>query len=464
MCSGHAENVVDRLAQVLIGVAMVVIAGSTTATLYLVGGFSTLEAGSIGTAALLAMLVVALLRSQKSERDSTLVRIDDLAHADAKLIRELTQLHSRVVDLESRVGEITDRPSDARLEMIDDRMDTLESVSRELAEAVTTLSEVRALQPRPARVAAPAAEPMPADAPAVAVEETPPTPERPAPPRPERSAAFADLSDHALGQLAADAVEAGRIEVFLQPIVTLPQRRVRYYEAAPRLRTVDGDLMAPVDFRDVGAMRGLNAKVDLELVRQSANVVRRLTSRSREVGVFIDLSLGVVGEDEVAAEIQADLEKDQALGGSIVLGIRQRDLAMLGPLEMTAIDHVADFGYRFSLQDVTSLDVDPAALAAQKIRHVQFPASLLIGGSGLNTDIHPADFSDLFARHGISIVATGIEREAEVVDLLDFNIGLAQGNLFSPARPLRADIAQIAKSATPQEPARTPPSREIAAL
>lgn len=454
---------VDRLAQFLIGVAMVVIAGSTTATLYLVGGFSTLEAGAIGVAALLAMLIVALLRSQKSERNSTLVRIDDLAHADTKLIRELTQLHSRVVDLESRIGEITDRPSDARLEMIDDRMDTLESVSRELAEAVTTLSEVRALQPQPARATAPAAEPMPADAPAA--EETPPEPERSAPPaRAKRSAAFADLSDHALGQLAADAIEAGRIEVFLQPIVTLPQRRVRYYEASPRLRTVDGDLMAPVDFRDVAAARGLNAKVDLELVRQSANVVRRLTSRSREVGVFIDLSLGVIGEDEVAAEIQADLEKDQALGGSIVLGIRQRDLAMLGPLEMTSIDHVADFGYRFSLQDVTSLDVDPAALAAQKIRHVQFPASLLIGGSGLHTDIHPADFSDLFARHGISIVATGIERESEVVDLLDFNIGLAQGNLFSPARPLRADIAQLSKSAKTSEPAQTPRSREIAAL
>ena len=33
-----------------------------------------------------------------------------------------------------------------------------------------------------------------------------------------------------------EAVEANRIDLYLQPIVTLPQRKVRYYEAVTRLR------------------------------------------------------------------------------------------------------------------------------------------------------------------------------------------------------------------------------------
>ncbi len=33
------------------------------------------------------------------------------------------------------------------------------------------------------------------------------------------------------------AIDAQRIDMYLQPIVTLPQRKVRYYEATSRLRT-----------------------------------------------------------------------------------------------------------------------------------------------------------------------------------------------------------------------------------
>ena len=32
-------------------------------------------------------------------------------------------------------------------------------------------------------------------------------------------------------------MDANRIDLYLQPIVTLPQRKVRYYEAMSRLRT-----------------------------------------------------------------------------------------------------------------------------------------------------------------------------------------------------------------------------------
>src|SRR5260370_227825 len=44
------------------------------------------------------------------------------------------------------------------------------------------------------------------------------------------------------------AAEAGRFELYLQPVVTLPQRKVRYYEAMARLRTEDGRLLNPCDY------------------------------------------------------------------------------------------------------------------------------------------------------------------------------------------------------------------------
>ena len=43
-------------------------------------------------------------------------------------------------------------------------------------------------------------------------------------------------------------LEANRADLYLQPIVTLPQRKVRYYEAFTRLRSEDGTLLLPADF------------------------------------------------------------------------------------------------------------------------------------------------------------------------------------------------------------------------
>ena len=43
----------------------------------------------------------------------------------------------------------------------------------------------------------------------------------------------------------------------LQPIVTLPQRKVRYYEALTRLRTEDGHMLPAADFLEPAEAAGL---------------------------------------------------------------------------------------------------------------------------------------------------------------------------------------------------------------
>ena len=54
-----------------------------------------------------------------------------------------------------------------------------------------------------------------------------------------------------MSALVAAAIDANRIDLYLQPIVTLPQRKVRYYEALSRLRTEQGDVVPAIEFIDV---------------------------------------------------------------------------------------------------------------------------------------------------------------------------------------------------------------------
>ncbi len=55
---------------------------------------------------------------------------------------------------------------------------------------------------------------------------------------------FQGLRRDEIVELVRQAIEDHRIDLYLQPIVTLPQRKVRYYEAISRLRMEDGEIVA----------------------------------------------------------------------------------------------------------------------------------------------------------------------------------------------------------------------------
>ncbi len=130
----------------------------------------------------------------------------------------------------------------------------------------------------------------------------------------------------------------------------------------------------------------------------------------------------------------------------------------LGPIENESLAALAERGFRFSIDNLTDLRIDPRELNARGFRFVKAPAALLFNRVGaMSTDIHPADFSDLLGRFGIDLIAERVEGEGTVVDLLDYDVRFGQGMLFSPPRPVRAEALQAvggdAAPATPPPPA-----------
>ena len=102
----------------------------------------------------------------------------------------------------------------------------------------------------------------------------------------------------------------------------------------------------------------------------------------------------------------------------------------------------AERGYRFSLDNVTDMRIEPRDLAERGFRFVKVQGSLLLNRAAATTDIHPQDFAGLLSRFGIELIAAKIESEATVVDLLDYDVKFGQGFLFSPPRPVRPEVMQ----------------------
>ncbi|WP_181699383.1 EAL domain-containing protein [Chthonobacter albigriseus] len=251
------------------------------------------------------------------------------------------------------------------------------------------------------------------------------------------------------------AIRAERIEVHLQPIVTLPQRKVRYYEVLTRLRGADGRLIPAGEFIPAAEYRRMMPKLDTFQVIRSFQILKRLTTRNREMGLFVNLAVSSLVDPTFFREFHTFLSQNKPLADLVQFEFTHEAVTDMGPLEMESLATLSDLGYRFSIDHVSDLRLEFQQLFDVGFRTLKISADRLLGRAPLGGgDIHPADLNGHLGRKGFTLVVDRVEAEAQVVDLLEFEVKLAQGNLFSAPRQVRPEIlaAQPGGAAVASQP------------
>jgi|tagenome__1003787_1003787.scaffolds.fasta_scaffold20984561_5 cyclic-di-GMP phosphodiesterase TipF (flagellum assembly factor) len=423
-----------RLGAIFVVLCMVLIAASTGAALYLFFGLKSFEALIVAVAVLTGLATYNAVTSRVRDRSDVGGQIADLSRGTGDLARQVAELGRRTAALEGQADRIIDGAAEktrAASEAVTSELAELGTLVKQLAETVA-LHELKFAGGKDLGASAPAkrADSLPARATANA-ETTP------------AEAVTAEAAPDSRAEMTAtvrDAIDAGRVDLYLQPIVTLPQRKVRFYEAFTRLRTNDGVTLQPADFLEAAEAGGLMPRIDKLLLFRSVQVVRRLQLKNREIGLFCNIAMSTLNDKELFPEILTFMDANRALASSLMLELRQSTLRAMGPLETESLAALRELGFRFSMDQVTDLRMDPRDLGERGIRYVKIAASFLLGdAASAGSDIHAADLSDLLGRFGISLIAERIEGEAQVVDLLEYDVRFGQGFLFSQPRPVRAD-------------------------
>lgn len=232
-----------------------------------------------------------------------------------------------------------------------------------------------------------------------------------------------------------------QLELYLQPIVTLPQRKVTAYEVLSRLRDAQGDLLLPDVFLPAAAKAGLSAKVDLLLLSRAVQVVSRLAQRGRSTLLFCNLATATLNDPAFFDTLKIIREAHKDAGTWLVFEISQADFMTFGPLERESLTALRDLGYVLSLDQVSQLNVDLRDMGSLGFQYLKVKGSLLLhGAEAAGASVHAADLSGLYQRYGMKLIADHLETEADVIELLDYQVALAQGNVFSVPKPVRTDI------------------------
>jgi cyclic-di-GMP phosphodiesterase TipF (flagellum assembly factor) len=445
---GVARNMI-RISTIFIAICMVLVAASLGLVLYSLAGISGSESAIVALTALTFLILYNAVSMRLRDRTDVGSQISDLSRGTADLARQVAEFGRRLAAVEGRLVSANSVGSD-RIQGVVNEISELGGLVKQLATSVASHEDLlAALQAAPPPALEPAAAPAQPEA-----EQ----PKEPPPPASETrvaavravlaatpEAAPAPCLSRSQNQILTtvrSAIDENRIDIFLQPMVTLPQRKVRYYEAVTRLRDDKDQVLAAEDFIGVAETAGLVGRIDHMVMLRCVQVLRRLMVRNKDVGVFCNVSAATLGNPGTFSQCLDFLEANRVLAPSFILEFKQSTFRNLGPSETENLASLAQRGYRFSIDHVTDLRIEPRELADRGVRFIKVPAALLLDPKHSSaSDIHPSDLSDLLGRFGIDLIAERIEGERAVVDLLDYDVRFGQGFLFAPPRPLRPEGA-----------------------
>ncbi|MBO6755205.1 MAG: EAL domain-containing protein [Roseibium sp.] len=482
-----------RTATIFIVFCMGVIAASVAAIVIFQFGRPFGEAVSLSLALMCTMVVVHLLVGRSRDRGAVSEAVDRLEDRLADIDEDVGNLEGRLTGVEHTFP----RKTRAEIDPLFAEVEVLGTLVKQMAEAMsdieTRIEDQKTLAPPPAAPALPGYQTAPepvrtaqqalphasphgdpsvrasalqpghddtryavehrASAPAYTAPQPLEPPDEPPPAAAAPSAAPAvpgtpasapvPQSDPAMRELITSALNGNRVELHLQPIVTLPQRQVRFYEAFSRLRDTQGQLIEAAVFMPEAVRSRQIARIDNLLLFRSVQVIRRLTSRNRNAALFCNISsLSLVDETFFPGFLEF-VNSNRNYADVLIFEFSQADIADMGVVEHESLSALAELGFRFSVDRITDMRMDFKALAHQGFKYAKMHADFLIGRrTADHGHIHPSDFADLLHRYGMELIPDRVETESQVLELLDYEVSLAQGNLFSPPRPVRAEVLQ----------------------
>ncbi|CAN1487586.1 Rtn c-di-GMP phosphodiesterase class I (EAL domain) [Rhabdaerophilaceae bacterium] len=315
--------------------------------------------------------------------------------------------------------------------------------------------------------------PWSASAPAAAYAPPPPPPPRPAnaPAAAETRPALREVAavdvlapsepPRAVRQLVAAAIAADRLDLFLQRIVTLPQRKTRAYEVSLRPDGCDPRI-ATRDIRAAVEQVGHQLAFDRKLMVQTVRLARMFEQRQRDVLLIADLSQRYLLSEAAFDELRALVADAPDVPRRIIVSLPQRFFKKAVAVENESLLILSDMGFRFMMRDVDDLSLDLPRLQQSGIRWIRMDAGRLIAasqGNEIKMDVAAADFAAMLGRRQISLLIDEVEDEASVAELIDFNIAYAQGSVFSPPQPVRADALDTTLNAAAPAPVMAQPER-----
>ncbi len=245
----------------------------------------------------------------------------------------------------------------------------------------------------------------------------------------------------------ADAIATGKLDVFLEPIVGLADRKARHFDVSLRLRNGDGGSFGPEDYIPMARNAGLLPQADATRAARAAMVARHMDERGSGGCLFSSITAESLTSPRFLEEFAEACRQSPKLRERLVFSIAHSELQGLSTAQWSTIRKLATSGFRFAIEDVTSLDLDLPDLKAAGFTFMRINAqSMLDGLASLEGVLPLSELCQRISAIGLTLIAVGLGGEDQLEGVLAAGVPLGQGQLFGVPRPIRAEALRPAAS------------------
>ena len=387
-----------------------------------------------------------------AQRATMAGQLDALGSENTALREQVDNLAETMESLGGNISELQgDGASTAKQE--------LDRVVAEVRVLQNLIEQLSAMGSAPAKPAAP-------EKPKAGAKDATPAPEPGQAPAKDSGSVYG-LEEKEVLDIVREGLRRERVDLYLQPIVSLPQRKIRFYECFSRIRAEDGTVIRPDQYMDLAKQEGLMGAIDNMLLFRCVQLVRKTQSNAKNFGFFCNISANTLKDRKFFSDFVGFMAANKELARALFFEFSQADLDThreeIG--EYTA--RLGQLGFNFSLdrvEDLTKLNLE--VLAALGFRYIKIDARNFLefpreneapvvaegarelgvaegaGELGVDTTLEAdtvvgidvALLKRTMDLHGIDLIVEKLEEEQNLVELLDYRIDYGQGYLFGEPR------------------------------
>jgi cyclic-di-GMP phosphodiesterase TipF (flagellum assembly factor) len=240
-----------------------------------------------------------------------------------------------------------------------------------------------------------------------------------------------DYSPSVISELISQAISSEKIEIFAQPIVKLPSRRLQYLELFARIRAKSGVYLTAENYRPIAENETRIEAVDYLLLGHTLETIRHDARRKIDMGYFLNISARCLKDKNYMADVIEFVRMRRDLASRLIFELQYDDIKNLTPACEKMISGLAKIGCQFSVDNVMDSNFNPDILAEKGFSFIKFRADKLMEMcSSSRGEMEVARMKSTLDKSRLTLVVERLETEHDLKELLDFEIDFGEGFLF----------------------------------
>lgn len=249
-----------------------------------------------------------------------------------------------------------------------------------------------------------------------------------------------DLSkeDISIVKKVHQATSDQRLNLYLQPIVSLDESQTQFFEAFSRMIDEDGQLLRPSDYLEAVEKANHIGFIDNMIFLRSVQAVRKLETQGQKTKIFCNISPATLYDQHFFTLFTQYLDCMESQADKLVFEFTYPAMTLVDTTIAKNLGEISERGFCFSVDHVNRLDLDISALKRLHVKYVKIPAQLLASLS--LTEGKMAKFVELknkMDKHQINIIAEKIENQIQDDAVKALGVHYGQGNFYGFPNPAK---------------------------